>query len=206
MHELRLPLSEQSVRSLHIGDLVGLSGVVVTARDRAHRYLVEHTAATSSEKATVDRLRGWLHEGAIYHCGPIAEQNKIVAAGPTTSARLEAYQDTVIEHYGLRAVIGKGGMGRHTQEALCRCGAVYLHALGGAACLMAKSVIDVIELLKPEFGQPEAFWVLRVSQLQLLVTMDAHGKSLHEQVYLHSARRLGELLNVGGLSPGSVLR
>lgn len=212
MHRLRIPISEHRIRSLHIGDLVTLSGVLVTARDRAHKYLVEQsTTEHSDEKATVDHLRGWFHEGVIYHCGPIVEQAssgrwKVVAAGPTTSARLEVYQDVVIDRFGLRAVIGKGGMGQRTQEALCRGGAVYLHALGGAASLMARSIVDVVDVIKPEFGGPEALWVLRVSELQLLVTMDAHGSSLHEQVYFDSARRLSELLNVGGLSPGSMLR
>ncbi len=135
----------------------------------------------------------------IYHCGPVVKKRpdgkyEFVAAGPTTSIREEPYQAAVIEHFGLRGVIGKGGMGARTLEACRRHGAVYLHAIGGAATLIAQSVKEVLAVHKLEFGVPEAFWQIRVEDLPCVVTMDSHGASLHDKVRQESQQKLHALL------------
>jgi len=119
---------------------------------------------------------------------------EFVAAGPTTSIREEPYEAAVIEHFGVRAIVGKGGMGPRTLEACRTRGAVYLHAIGGAATLIAESVREVVAVHKLDFGVPEAFWEIRVVDLPCVVTMDSHGQSLHAQIEAESKRKLAELL------------
>lgn len=175
---LHLPIDEAAARSLRIGDQVLLSGVLVTARDVAHKYMVE---------SFPDWLDPLLRGSVIYHCGPVVKREgtgwTIVAAGPTTSIREEPYEDKVIARYGVRGVLGKGGMGARTGAALREHGAVYLHAVGGAATLIAQYIEEVVAVHKvEEFGTPEAFWVLRVKDFPVVVTMDSHGGSLHETV------------------------
>jgi fumarate hydratase class I len=119
-----------------------------------------------------------------------------VAAGPTTSIREEVYQPEVIEHFNLRGVIGKGGMGPNTLKACQKNGAVYFHAIGGAASLIAQSVKEVIDVHKLEFGVPEAMWVIRVEDFPVVVTMDSHGESIHKQIEEKSQEKLGELLGI----------
>ncbi len=205
---LTVPISEEAVRSLHVGDTVYLSGVIVTGRDAAHKYMVEtfikSGAIPESERALYEELRRLLAGSAIYHCGPVVRQREdgrweFVAAGPTTSIREEPYQAAVIAHFGLRGVIGKGGMGPRTLQACREHGAVYLHAVGGAATLIADTVKEVLTVYKrEEFGVPEAFWVIRVERLPLVVTMDSHGRSIHEEVRTLSEQRLQELVGMGG--------
>ena len=136
----------------------------------------------------------------IYHCGPVVSQDesgrwRFVAAGPTTSIREEPYEADVIAHFGVRAVIGKGGMGPKTLAACQQYGAVYLHAVGGAATLIASSVKEVLTVYKKdELGVPEAFWVMRVEGFPAVVTMDAHGQSLHETMAAASAQKLADLM------------
>lgn len=193
MIELKIPLSETDVRQLHSGDAVSLSGLVVTARDAAHRFLIEERP---------DFIRPYLRDGAVYHCGPVVNHDdggqwRFVSAGPTTSLRHEPMQAAIIGEYGLRAVIGKGGMAEKTLQALQRQGAVYLHAVGGAGSLIARHVTRVEAVFKlDEFGSPEALWVVRLDRLPLIVTMDSHGHSLHRQILDRStpvARRLMSL-------------
>lgn len=180
--KLTTPLTEETVRNLKVGDKVELSGTVVTARDMGHKYLAEGGDIP-------------VYLNAIYHCGPIVKGGKVVSAGPTTSIREEPYESDIIERFGVRAVIGKGGMGERTQEALRRFGCVYLAAVGGAGALMAERIVKVkgVHKLK-EFGEPEAFWSFEVEDMPLLVTMDAHGKSLYRLVEAESAKRLRELI------------
>ncbi len=190
MIKLQLPLSESDVRQLSVGDEVALSGIMVTGRDEAHTWLI-------NEKP--DHVRELLNGSVIYHCGPVVskegDQWKFVAAGPTTSIREEPYQGDVIKEYKLRGVIGKGGMGAKTQAALDEFGAVYLHAIGGAATLLAKSVKKVLDVIKLEdFGVPEALWVLEVEDFPCVVTMDSHGKSLHSQIREESDKVARDLI------------
>jgi fumarate hydratase class I len=190
MLELTTPISEEQVRGLKAGDLVLISGIVVTARDAGHKLMVE-------ERPTFldDLLKG----AVIYHCGPVVKKEgdkwKFVAAGPTTSIREEPYQAKVIETYGVRGVIGKGGMGAKTLEACKRLGAVYLSAIGGCGTQIAESVKEVLAVHKlEEFGTPEAFWVCRVEKFPVVVTMDSHGNSLHDTIEAASKKRYEELL------------
>jgi len=174
---INLPTDEKTIRSLKIGDEVLLNGIIVTARDAAHKLMV-----TKKPKD----LRSLLKDTIIYHCGPIVKQVKgkweIVVAGPTTSIREEAYEADVIDLYGIRGAIGKGGMGKKTLDACKKYGAVYLHATGGAAAEIAKTMVEVVDVKYLELGTPEAFWVIRVEDFPVLVTMDSHGNSLHEMV------------------------
>ena len=204
MNKIQLPVSAEEIVKLKVGDLVSISGVMVTARDAAHKYLIENYVegeTPDSEKALAEKLIPLLKDGMIYHCGPVVHQDEngkwhFVAAGPTTSIREEPYQGPVMEHFGMRGVIGKGGMGPKTLAACEKAGAVYLHAVGGAASLLAASVKEVIDVYKAEeFGLPEAFWVIRVEDFQAVVTMDSHGHSLHKDVEEKSTGTLGGLID-----------
>ena len=184
---LRTPITEEQVRALKVGDVVLLSGRAYTGRDAVHHHLM-------TQEAPVD-LRG----GVIYHCGPVVARDgegwRVTAAGPTTSIREEPYQGDVIARNGVRLVIGKGGMGAKTLAALRQHGAVYLNAIGGAAQFYARTIkrVDGVSLM--EFGTPEAMWHLTLEDFPAIVTMDAHGNSLHRDVEQASAR---ELAAIGG--------
>jgi len=184
---LRAPLTEEQVRSLRVGDVVLLSGRAYTGRDAVHHHLMSH-------EPPVD-LRG----GVIYHCGPVVAKDgdgwRVTAAGPTTSIREEPYQADIIKRYGVRAVIGKGGMGARTLAGLKESGAVYLNAIGGAAQFYARTITKVHGVSLMEFGTPEAMWHLELQDFPAIVTMDAHGGSLHAEVEKASA---AELAAIGG--------
>jgi len=202
--DLTIPISEQDIRALHVGDTVYLSGVMTTGRDAAHKYLIETfiraDGVPESERPLYEELGRILREGVIYHCGPVVRQLddgrwKFVAAGPTTSIREEPYQADVIAHFGMRGVIGKGGMGANTLRACREHGAVYFHAVGGAASLIANAVKEVVAVhKKDEFGVPEAFWVIRVERFPVVVTMDTHGQSIHDEVGAASKAELERLV------------
>jgi tartrate/fumarate subfamily iron-sulfur-dependent hydro-lyase beta chain len=187
--KLTTPLSEEAVRSLRAGDDVLITGRLYTGRDAVHKYLASGGALPDG----VD-----LSGGIIYHCGPVVvEKNEngkrvftVTAAGPTTSIREEPYQADLIAKYGLRGVIGKGGMGLKTLAACKDYGAVYLHAVGGAAQVYADCIKSVEDVYLEEFGSPEAIWVLQVVDFPAIVTMDAHGESLHEVVQTDSLDKL----------------
>jgi fumarate hydratase class I len=189
MRKLTLPLDEGQIRSLHVGDPILLSGVMLTGRDTAHTYFLDQLVQDplpASEAEVGKAVREVLAGGAIYHCGPVVRKLngswEFVAAGPTTSIREEPYEADVIKHFGVRVVIGKGGMGKKTLAACQEHGAVYLHAIGGAATLIAESVKKVETVYKLEFGVPEALWRIRVEDFPGVVTMDAHGESIHEKI------------------------
>ncbi len=183
---LRTPLTEADVRKLKAGDIVLLSGTVFTGRDEVHKYLYKG--------GELDVLK----DGVIYHCGPVVlKENgryRVVAAGPTTSSREEPYQADVIAKYGLRAVVGKGGMGPKTLAACREHGCVYLHGIGGAAQIYARCVKEVPNVYLEQFGSPEAVWEMRVEDFPAVVTMDAHGQSLHQEVADESKQHLQEVL------------
>ncbi len=174
---LTLPVSEDEIRELRVGDEVLFSGRILTARQAGHAYLA---------RAFDPRLAAILAGGFLYHCAPIVAQDpgthawRVVAAGPSTSSREEAYEAEVVRRYGVRGVVGKGGMGPATLAALREHGAVYLHAVGGLATALARRVTRVngVHLLD-ELGVSEALWDLDVAEFPAIVTMDAHGDSLH---------------------------
>ena len=182
---LAAPLDEKTIRTLRVGDVVLLSGRAYTGRDAVHHHLVSHTPPVD------------LRDGVIYHCGPVVAKDgdgwRVTAAGPTTSIREEPYQGDIIRKYGVRVVMGKGGMGAKTLAALKDAGAVYLNAIGGAAQFYARCIerVDGVSLL--EFGTPEAMWHLQLKDFPAIVTMDAHGDSLHQAIEADSGERLETL-------------
>lgn len=204
MHSLNMPLSPETIRSLKVGDPVLLSGVMVTGRDTVHKWMVDtfikHTREPQGDDLAVyEAIKPLLAGSVIYHCGPVVsgldtKQYKFVAAGPTTSIREEPYQGLVMEHFQVRGVIGKGGMGAKTLAACQQVPGVYLHAIGGAASLIAQTVTRVLGVYKYEFGVPEAMWVIEVKDFPVVVTMDAHGGSLHAEVEARSREALKKLL------------
>jgi fumarate hydratase class I len=183
--EIRLsaPISEEQIRRLRVGDVVLISGRVYTGRDAVHAHLMKHDPPVD--------LRG----GVLYHCGPVVAKNadgswRVTAAGPTTSIREEPYQADIIRRFGVRAVMGKGGMGARTLAGLKESGAVYLNAVGGAAQFYARSIDRVAGVSLMEFGTPEAMWHLDVRDFPAIVTMDAHGNSLHKDIETASGLKL----------------
>jgi fumarate hydratase subunit beta len=204
MKSLTLPIPDDVIRGLKTGDPVTLSGVILTARDTAHKWMIEtfiHKTRPpqGDDQAVVETIRPLLDGGAIYHCGPVVagldtRDYRFVAAGPTTSIREEPYQGDVMRHFNIRAVIGKGGMGPKTLAACQEVPGVYLHAIGGAATLIAQTVTRVLGVHKLDFGVPEAFWVIEVKEFPAVVTMDSHGGSLHARVEAESKAVLERLL------------
>ncbi len=182
---LQAPLSVEQVRRLKVGDVVLVNGEMYTGRDAVHTYLMKHDPPVS--------LEGTI----LYHCGPVVLKNngnyRMTAAGPTTSFREEPYQAEIIKRFGIRAVMGKGGMGAKTLAGLKESGAVYLNAIGGAAQYYSRCIEEVINVYLLEFGVPEAMWHIRVKDFPAIVTMDANGNSLHTDVEKASAILLAKL-------------
>lgn len=213
MKSLTLPLDPQAVLDLHVGDAVAVSGVMITARDAAHKWMVETFLQKTrppqgDDHACYEALKPILQGGAIYHCGPVVAgldslDYRFVAAGPTTSTREEPYQAEVMAHFQARAVIGKGGMGQRTLAACQTVPFIYLHAIGGAAALIAQTVTRVLTVYKLEFGVPEAMWVIEVKDFPAVVTMDAHGSSLHSEVEARSMEALRRLIDLEPRTPKS---
>ena len=196
-HHVRTPLTERDVRELNIGDIVYLNGLVCTARDEAHIHIL-------CELRKGHKIGFSLDGAAIYHCGPIVRKLdngwKVIAAGPTTSSRMNSLEPEFIERLSVRAIIGKGGMSRPVVEAMERFGAVYLAITGGAAVLIADEIKGVKGVYFEELGMPEAVWVLEVDNLgPLIVGIDAKGRSLFEQVDEQVKRRMPEVRKKLGL-------
>jgi fumarate hydratase subunit beta len=191
MITLNHPYTEDKIRALKVGDEVQISGVVFTGRDAVHKYLHEGGKLPPG----VD-----LRDGILYHCGPVVLKQadgtwKATAAGPTTSIREEPYQAQIIREFGIRGVIGKGGMGDQTLAACREHGCAYLHAVGGAAQVLAECIKQVRNVYFLEkFGAPEAIWEFEVQDFPVVVTIDAHGHSLHQEVLAKSRAELAKRL------------
>jgi fumarate hydratase subunit beta len=189
MTALTTPISEEKIRDLKVGDEVLITGILFTGRDAVHKYLHEGGKLPAGVN---------LKDGILYHCGPVVikdEQGnwKCVAAGPTTSIREEPYQWQVIRDFGLRGVIGKGGMGDKTLQACKEHGCVYLHGIGGAAQVLAQCIKRVRNVhMMEQFGAPEAIWEFEVENFPAVVTMDSHGGSLHKEVFAASQAELAK--------------
>ncbi len=204
MREITIPISDETIRSLKVGDPVALTGTMITGRDTVHKWMIEtfikKTRPPQGDDLEVyEALKPILEGGIIYHCGPVVsgldtKQYKFVAAGPTTSIREEPYQADVMKHFNLKGVIGKGGMGAKTLKGCQEVPGVYFHAIGGAATYIAQSVEKVLSVYKMDFGVPEAMWVIQVKDFPVVVTMDSHGGSLHQVVEEQSGKVLAELL------------
>lgn len=191
MIKLSFPFTEDKIRALKVGDEVLISGVVYTGRDAVHKYLHEGGPLPAGVS---------FKDGIIYHCGPVMMKQddgtwKCTAAGPTTSIREEPYQWQIIRDLGLRGVIGKGGMGDKTLAACKEYGCVYLHAIGGAAQVLAERIQRVRNVYMMEkFGAPEAIWELELVDFPAVVTIDSHGRSLHQEVFAASQAALAKQL------------
>ncbi|MCG2720700.1 MAG: FumA C-terminus/TtdB family hydratase beta subunit [Thermodesulfovibrionales bacterium] len=188
---IQLPMTEQDVLGLRVGEIVFLNGKIVTGRDKIHQFLC---SGKKSKKEVPFDLRGTV----LYHCGPLMKKTaggfECVAGGPTTSMRLEMYEPQVISEYGLRGVMGKGGMGSATLNAMKENGCVYFQAFGGAAVYLSNRIKKVAGVWKlEEFGMTEAMWLLDVVDFPAILTMDAHGKSLHAEIEKQSADIFKEL-------------
>ena len=204
MRSITTPISDDLVRELKVGEPVLLSGVMVTGRDAAHKWLIETFIKKTREPKDGDLqvyedLKRLLDGSIIYHCGPVVsgldtKEYKFLAAGPTTSIREEPYQADVMKHFNVKGVIGKGGMGAKTLKGCQEGPFVYFHAIGGAASYIAQSVQKVLGVYKMEFGVPEAMWVIEVKDFPVVVTMDSHGGSQHAVIDEASRQVLDDLL------------
>jgi fumarate hydratase subunit beta len=204
MINLKMPIRDDDIRKLKIGDSVTLTGVMLTGRDAVHKWMID-TFIRKTRKPEGDDLEVYeaikplLDGGVIYHCGPVVsgldtKDYKFVAAGPTTSIREEPYQGEVMAHFNAKGVIGKGGMGAKTLKACQEVPCVYMHAIGGAATLIAESVKQVKCVYKLEFGVPEAIWVLEVEEFPVVITMDSHGGSIHAEIEQQSKQVFDKLI------------
>jgi fumarate hydratase class I len=205
MREITIPISDEVIRSLHVGEPVELSGVMMTGRDIVHKWMTEtfikQTRAPQGDDLQIyEEIKKYLDQGVLYHCGPVVsgietKEYKFVAAGPTTSTREEPYQALVMQHFNIKGVIGKGGMGAKTLQGCVDTPGVYFHAVGGAAAFLAQTVQKVPGVFKlEEFGVPEAMWVIEVNKFPVVVTMDSHGQSKHSLLEESSQKVLDELL------------
>jgi fumarate hydratase subunit beta len=206
MSTLTTPIPDAAIRSLKVGDPVTISGVMITGRDAVHKWLADTFLKKTRPPQDDDlevyaALKPLLNGGIIYHCGPVVagldtRQYQFMAAGPTTSIREELYQGDVMRHFNVKGVIGKGGMGPKTLQACEEVPGLYLHAIGGAASWIAQTVTRVLGVYKLDFGVPEAIWVIEVKDFPAVVTMDAHGGSLHAEIEAKSKAVLNELLKL----------
>ena len=204
MREITIPISDETIRGLKVGEPVLLSGVMMTGRDTVHKWMIETFIKKTREPQGDDlevykAIKPLLDGGIIYHCGPVVagldtKDYKFVAAGPTTSAREEPYQADVMKHFNAKGVIGKGGMGPKTLAGCQEVPFVYLHAIGGAASYIAQSVKKVLGVYKLDFGVPEAMWVIEVKDFPVVVTMDSHGDSQHKVIDEKSKKVFEKLL------------
>ncbi|MBI9046366.1 MAG: fumarate hydratase C-terminal domain-containing protein [Anaerolineaceae bacterium] len=202
---IQTPISDVVIQDLKIGDRVLLSGTILTARDAVHKWLCDTfidqvRKPQDDDSAVYEAIKPLLAGGVLYHCGPIVAElaegdYQIMAAGPTTSMREEPFQAKVMQQFNVKAVIGKGGMGKQTLQACQEVPAVYLHAVGGAAALIAEKIQKVKAVFKLEFGVPEAIWVLEVEDFPLVVSMDSKGNSLHAHIEQQSREVLEQLLS-----------
>jgi fumarate hydratase subunit beta len=179
-YKFRTPISEEEVRKLRVNDTLFITGTVVTARDAAHRRAIEFHKEGKKLPINLEGL-------ALFHCGPIAKQEgdrwKVVAAGPTTSSRMDLFEDRFIKNFRVRVVVGKGGMGKKTADAMQLYGAVYGAFTGGAAVLAAKAIKQVKSVEWKDLGMPEAMWILEVESFgPLTVAIDTHGNNLFQNI------------------------
>lgn len=204
MISIQTPVSDETIRSLKVGDPVELNGLMITGRDAVHKWMMDTFISKTRQPQGDDlevyeAIKPLLKDGIIYHCGPVVagldtKEYRFVAAGPTTSIREEPYQAEVMKHFKIKGVIGKGGMGAKTLQGCQDVPGVYFHAIGGAASYIAQSVSRVLGVYKLDFGVPEAIWVIEVKNFPVVVTMDSHGQSLHQVVEEKSNKVFQELI------------
>lgn len=199
VYKFKTPISEAEIRKLRVNDVLYVSGTMVTARDQAHRRALEHFKQGKPLPINLEGL-------AVFHCGPIVKKKEdrwtIVAAGPTTSTRMEIFEDEFIRSFKVRVIIGKGGMGKRTTEAMANYGAVYGAFTGGAAILAAKAIKSVRSVEWLDLGMPEAMWILEVEEFgPLTVAIDSHGNNLFMEVQKEVEKNKQRIYQKLGLSP-----
>lgn len=185
------PLTREDVINLRAGDMVSITGNIITGRDRAHKYLLE-------QRPRKDDMPFDLSGAILYHCGPIIKKSdggyKVISAGPTTSMRVEMYEASLIKKYKIKGIMGKGGMGKSTLKALEENSCIYLHTIGGAAAFLADRIKNTLGVWKlEEFGPTEAMWLFEVQEFPAIVTMDAYGNDLHREIENLSFKKFLEL-------------
>ncbi len=196
--DLTIPLKDNIVRSLKLGDVVRLTGTIYTARDEAHLHALD--ALRTGNELPVN-----FTDSVVYHCGPIMkkiESNtwEVVAAGPTTSSRMNTLEPEFIEKFGIKAIIGKGGMSQATVDAMKKYGCVYLAFTGGAAILAANGIKKVSGVHWYELGMPEALWILEAESFgPVIVAIDANGNSIYNKVDTDVKNNISEIRKRFGL-------
>jgi fumarate hydratase subunit beta len=199
VYKFKTPISEQEIRKLRVNDVLYVSGTMFTARDQAHKRALEYFKQGKPLPLSLEGL-------AVFHCGPIVKKKEdrwtIVAAGPTTSTRMEIFEDEFIKNFKVRVIIGKGGMGKRTTEAMAKYGAVYGAFTGGAAILAAKAIKSVKSVEWLDLGMPEAMWILEVEEFgPLAIAIDSHGNNLFEDVKRKVEENKQKIYQKLGLSP-----
>ncbi len=174
-----IPVDVEDIKKLHIGDIVYVSGTVFTARDAAHHLMLEQNKIDIPFDPSIM---------ALYHCGPLMKKNKdgwkVISAGPTTSGRMEIFEDKFIEKYGINLIIGKGDMGERTRKTLQKHSGVYMSYTGGAGALAADSIQEVRAVYwLEELGMAEAIWIFVVKEFgPLVVAIDSYGESIYREL------------------------
>jgi fumarate hydratase subunit beta len=202
-YHLRTPVSEVEIRALQINDVVYLSGELFTARDEAHHRALEFHREGKAFPIDVEGK-------ALYHCGPLVKdvdgQYQVVSAGPTTSMRMEMFESEFLEAFRVRIVIGKGGMGARTTEAMKKFGAVYCAFTGGAGALAGQAIQGVKSVDWLDLGMPEALWMLDVADFgPLIVAIDAHGHNLHADIAKQVDEKKQHIYQLIGLGAGQAV-
>ncbi|MFX1318958.1 MAG: FumA C-terminus/TtdB family hydratase beta subunit [Promethearchaeota archaeon] len=196
-YDLTTPISEEAIRKLRVNDIVYITGTMFTARDEAHERALEWAKENRALPIDPSGL-------CVFHCGPIVRQTasgwEVVAAGPTTSTRMEMFEDKFIEAFGVRVVIGKGGMGPKTALAMKQFGAVYGAFTGGAAVLAAKAIRRIVSAEWLDLGMPEALWIMEVEKFgPLIVSIDSTGENLFEQISTNVERNRERIYRLAGI-------
>lgn len=199
VYKFETPVSEEEIRKLRVNDVLYVSGTMFTARDQAHKRALEYFKQGKPLPLSLEGL-------AVFHCGPIVKKKEdrwtIVAAGPTTSTRMEIFEDEFIKNFKVRVIIGKGGMGKRTTEAMAKYGAVYGAFTGGAAILAAKAIKSVKNVEWLDLGMPEAMWILEVEEFgPLAIAIDCHGNNLFEDIKRKVEENKQKIYQKLGLSP-----
>jgi fumarate hydratase subunit beta len=198
-HKLTTPISEEQIRTLKANDVVYITGTVVTARDQAHKRALQFHQEGKELPINLEGL-------AVFHCGPIVKKDgdnwRVVAAGPTTSTRMDIFEDEFIKNFKVRVIIGKGGMGKRTTNAMKKFGAIYGAFTGGAAVLAAKAIKNVKAVEWFDLGMPEALWIFEAEEFgPLTVAIDAHGNNLFEDVKEQTEENRETIYRRLGLQP-----
>jgi len=196
-YDLTTPISEETIRTLRVNDIVYITGTIFTARDEAHERALEWSKENKALPFDPSGL-------CVFHCGPIVRETEsgweIVAAGPTTSTRMEMFEDKFIEAFGVRVIIGKGGMGPKTALAMKQFGAVYGAFTGGAAVLAAKAIRRIVSVEWLDLGMPEALWIMEVEKFgPLIISIDSTGENLFEQISTNVERNRERIYKLAGI-------